>query len=170
MWLDPNLVITYVANIRAGLIAVDPAGREIYTANADKYIAELKELDTWIVQKVNTIPADRRLLVTNHDTLGYFAARYGFEIVDTIIANLSSDAGTSAQSLAKVIDQIKASGAPAIFLGEVENADLAHQIGEETGVKVVNDLHLESLTEGPAAATYLDMMMHNVTRIVDGLK
>ncbi|MDP1713180.1 MAG: zinc ABC transporter substrate-binding protein [Anaerolineales bacterium] len=170
MWLDPNLVITYVENIRAGLIDADPDGAATYKANADTYMVELKDLDAWIVEQVNTIPAERRLLVTNHDTLGYFAARYGFEIVDTIIASLSSEAGTSAQDLAAVIDGIKASGTPAIFLGEVENADLAHQIAEETGVIVVDDLYFESLTEDTPAATYIDMMKHNVTRIVDGLK
>ena len=170
MWLDPNLVITYVDNIRAGLIEADPDGARIYQANADAYIVRLRELDAWIVEQTGTIPAERRLLVTNHEALGYFAKRYGFEIVDTIIASLSSEAGTSAQALAAVIDEIKSSGAPAIFLGEVENADLANQIAEETGVKVVDDLYLESLTNGAPAATYINMMKHNVTRIVEALK
>ena len=170
MWLDPNLVITYVENIRAGLTAVDAEGAQIYKANADAYIAQLKELDTWIVEQVNTIPAERRLLVTNHEAVGYFAERYGFEVVGAVIPSLSTDAGTSAKELAALIEQIKATGAPAIFLGEVENSDLADQIAAETKATVVDDLHLESLTDGAPAATYIDMMKHNVTRIVDGLK
>lgn len=170
MWLDPNLVIAYVANIRNGLIEADPDEAEIYKANAEAYMAELKALDAWIAEQVSSIPVKRRLLLTNHEAMGYFAERYGFQIVDTIIPSLSSEAGTSAQGLAAVIDEIKASGAPAIFLGEVENADLANQIAEETGVKVVGDLYLESLTHGAPAATYIDMMKHNVTRIVDALR
>lgn len=170
MWLDPNLVITYVENIRDGLIQADPDGAEIYKANTDAYIKQLEDLDAWIVEQVNTIPAERRLLVTNHEALGYFSERYGFEIADTIIASVSSAAEVSAQDLAAVIDEIKTSGAPAIFLGEVENADLANQIAEETEVKVVNDLYFESLTDGAPAATYLDMMKHNVSRIVNALK
>ena len=170
MWLDPNLVITYVENIRAGLTAVDAEGAQIYKANADAYIAQLKELDTWIVEQVNIIPAERRLLVTNHEAVGYFAERYGFEVVGAVIPSLSTDAGTSAKELAALIEQIKATGAPAIFLGEVENSDLADQIAAETNAKVVDDLHLESLTDGAPAATYIDMMKHNVTRIVYGLK
>ncbi len=170
MWLDPNLVITYVENIRDGLIEADPAGAETYTTNADAYIAQLKELDAWIVEQVNTIPAERRLLVTNHEATGYFAERYGFEIVGAVIPSLSTDAGTSAKEMAALIKQIKATGAPAIFLGEVENADLANQIADETGVKVVDDLYLESLTDGAPATTYIDMMKHNVSRIVAGLK
>ena len=170
MWLDPNLVITYVENIRDGLIQVDAEGAEIYTANADAYITQLKELDTWIVEQVDTIPAERRLLVTNHEAVGYFAERYGFEVVGAIIPSMSTDAGTSAKEMAALIEQVKSSGAPAIFLGEVENADLANQIAEESGVKVVDNLHLESLTDGAPAATYIDMMKHNVTQIVNALK
>jgi ABC-type Zn uptake system ZnuABC Zn-binding protein ZnuA len=170
MWLDPNRVVSYVENIRAGLSQADPSGAAIYKANADAYIALLKGLDAWIVEQVKSIPSARRLLVTNHEALGYFADRYGFTIVGTVIPSLSSEAGTSAQGLAKLIDQVKASGAPAIFLSAVENPKLAEQIASETGVKVVNDLYLETLTAGPPAATYLDMMKYNVTRIVDALK
>ncbi len=170
MWLDPNLVVTYVENIRDGLSEADLAGADEYEANASAYIAQLEALDTWIVEQVEVIPPARRLLVTNHEALGYFAARYGFEVVDTILPSFSSEASASAQEIAAAVDAIRASGAPAIFLGEVENADLAEQIAAETGVKVVDDLYLETLTEGPPAATYIDMMKHNVTRIVEALR
>jgi ABC-type Zn uptake system ZnuABC Zn-binding protein ZnuA len=170
MWLDPNLVIAYVKNIRDGLAQADPDGAETYQANADAYLAQLKDLDAWITGQVSQIPVERRLLVTNHEALGYFADRYGFSVVGTVIPSLSSGAETSAQALAEVIDQIKATGAPAIFLGEVENPALANQIAAETGVTVVDDLHLESLTDGPPAATYIDMMKYNVSKIVEALK
>ncbi|NWG34768.1 MAG: zinc ABC transporter substrate-binding protein [Chloroflexi bacterium] len=170
MWLDPTLVMTYVENIGAGLIEADPAGADTYNTNADAYLAQLKELDKWIAEQVNTIPAERRLLVTNHEALGYFAERYGFEVVDTILVSFSSGASASAQEIAGTIEAIKASGAPAIFLGEVENAALANQIAAETGVKVVDGLYLETLTDGEPAATYIDMMKYNVTLIVEALR
>lgn len=170
MWLDPILVISFVENIRDGLIQVDAEGAETYTANADAYIAQLKELDLWIVEQVNSIPTERRLLVTNHEAVGYFAERYGFEVVGAIIPSQSTDAGTSAREMAALIEQVKTAGAPAIFLGEVENPDLANQIAEEISVKVVDNLYLESLTAGSPAATYLDMMKHNVNQIVEALQ
>lgn len=170
MWLDPTLVITYVENIRDGLIRVDAEGAGIYAANADAYIAQLKDLDKWIVEQVSAIPTERRLLVTNHEAMGYFAERYGFEVVDTILPSFSSEASASAQEIVAAVEAIKSSGAPAIFLGEVENSDLANQIASETGVKVVDTLYLESLTDGDSAPTYIDMMKHNVTQIVNALK
>jgi ABC-type Zn uptake system ZnuABC Zn-binding protein ZnuA len=170
LWLDPNNVITYVENIREALTHFDPDGAALYRSNADAYVTQLKDLDVWIKDQVSQIAPEKRLLVTNHEALGYFADRYGFTVIGAIVPGVSSDASASAQQMASLIDQIKASGAPAIFLDEVENPALAQQIADETGVKIVEDLHLESLTDGPPAATYIDMMKHNVTQIVDALK
>ncbi len=170
MWLDANRATRYVENIRDGLIKADPAGEETYRANAAAYIDQLLTLDMWIWEQVQTIPAERRLLATNHESMGYFAEHYGFTIVESILPSFSSEAGVSAQEIAAAIEAVRSSGAPAIFLGEVENADLANQIAAETGAKVVDTLYLESLTEGAPAPTYIDMMKHNVTEIVNALK
>jgi ABC-type Zn uptake system ZnuABC Zn-binding protein ZnuA len=170
LWLDPNNVIIYVENIREGLTHFDPDGSAIYQSNADAYISQLEALGTWINEHVSQIPPERRLLVTNHEALGYFAERYGFTVIGAVLPSVSSDASTSAGQMAELIEQIKSSGTPAIFLDEVENPALAQQIADETGVTVVADLHLESLTDGPPAATYIDMMKHNVTQIVNALR
>jgi ABC-type Zn uptake system ZnuABC Zn-binding protein ZnuA len=170
LWLDPNNVIVYVENIREGLTHFDPDGAAIYQSNADAYVAQLEALDTWINEHVSQIPPERRLLVTNHEALGYFADRYSFTVLGAVLPSVSSDASTSAGQMAELIEQIKSSGTPAIFLDEVENPALAQQIADETGVKVVADLHLESLTDGPPAATYIDMMKHNITQIVNALR
>jgi ABC-type Zn uptake system ZnuABC Zn-binding protein ZnuA len=170
-WLDPNNVVKYIENIRAGLTQADPAGASVYATNADKYIAELQGLDSWIIAQVQYVPQARRLLITNHDTFGYFAARYGFTVVGAIIPSISSGAAPSAQELAALIDTIRSTGTPAIFLETGSNLQLADQIAAETGVKVITGLYMHSLSapNGPAA-TYIDMMKYDVTAIVDALK
>jgi ABC-type Zn uptake system ZnuABC Zn-binding protein ZnuA len=95
-WLDPLSAIHYVENIRDGLIQVDPDGEAGYTQNAEAYIASLKDLDAWIRGQVDQIPAGQRLLVTNHESFGYFADRYGFKVVGTIIPSVSTEAEPSA--------------------------------------------------------------------------
>ncbi|HSL45960.1 MAG TPA: zinc ABC transporter substrate-binding protein [Anaerolineales bacterium] len=170
LWLDPNNVIVYVENIREGLTHFDPDGSQAYQSNADAYVGQLRELDAWIRDQVAQIPPERRVLVTNHEALGYFAERYGFTVVGTIVESFSSDASPSAQQMAGLIDQIKRSEAPAIFLDTSDNPALAQQIAAETGVKVVTDLHLESLTDGAPAGTYIDLMRSNVTKLVEALK
>ena len=170
LWLDPNNVIVYVDNIRAGLTNFNPDSADIYQANARAYVTQLQELDAWINGQVAQIPPKRRVLVTNHDSLEYFADRYGFKIVGSVIPGFSSDASPSAEQMADLIDRIKLFEVPAVFLDTADNPALAQQIASETGVKVVTDLHLESLTEGAPAGTYIDMMRYNVTKIVEALK
>ncbi len=170
-WLDPNSVIQYVENIRAGLSQVDPDGASVYAANAAAYIEQLKALDQWITQQVATIQPERRMLVTNHESLGYFADRYGFTVVGAIIPSVSSGASPTAQQMADLIEQIKATGAPALFLETGANPQLAQQVADETGVKVVADLYTHSLSapDGPAP-TYIEMMKYNVSQIVAGCR
>ena len=167
-WLDPNLVIKYVENIRDGLSQADPAGAATYAAKAMAYIAQLQELDSWIAAQVTQVPEKRRLLVTNHEALGYFGDRYGFQIIGTIIPSTSSSASPSAQQLARLVDQIKATGAPAIFLESGSNVQLAEQVAREAKIKVVMGLHIEST--GKSAPTYLAMIRYNTQAIVDALK
>jgi ABC-type Zn uptake system ZnuABC Zn-binding protein ZnuA len=169
MWLDPNRVIKYVENIRDGLSRADPGGAGTYKANADSYVTKLKDLDEWIKEQVAQLPPGQRLLVTNHESLGYFSEQYGFTVIGEVLQSVSSVASPSAKQMAALVDQIKATDAPAIFLDASDNPALAQQIANETGIKVVTDLHLESLTDGDPAGTYLDMMKSNVTQIVDAL-
>ncbi len=170
LWLDPNNVIVYVDNIREGLTQFDPDGADVYQANASAYIDRLTELDAWINGQIAQIEPKRRVLVTNHEALGYFGEHYGFIVVGAVIPGYSSDSAPSAQQMADLIEQIKLHEAPAIFLDASDNPDLAKQIAAETGVKVISDLHLESLTAGAPAGTYIDMMRDTVTKIVQALQ
>ncbi len=170
-WLDPTLVVKYSENIRDGLIAADPQGKQVYIKNATDYIAKLNELDGWIQTQVEQIPAERRLIVTNHESFGYFADRYGFKIIGTIIPSVSTSAEPSAQELVRLVDNIRQMGVTAIFIESGASPKLAEQVSAETGVKVVSDLYSHSITEvGGVAPTYIDMMKYNVNAIVTALK
>jgi ABC-type Zn uptake system ZnuABC Zn-binding protein ZnuA len=170
-WLDPTKVLTYVENIRAGLSQADPGGAAIYASNAAAYKAKLNELDQWVKTQIDQIPPARRLLVTNHESFGYYADHYGLQIIGTIIPNVSPDASPSAQQLSQLVDQINKTGAPAIFLETGSNPQLAQQIAQETKVKVITEFYTHSITpaNGPAP-TYLDMIRFDTTIIVQALK
>jgi ABC-type Zn uptake system ZnuABC Zn-binding protein ZnuA len=169
-WLDPLNVIAYVENIRDGLSRADPTGSAGYAANAEAYTKQLRDLDSWIKQQVSAIPEANRLLVTNHESLGYFADRYDFRVVGTILASSSSMASPSAQDLARLTAHIKETGAKAIFLETGTNPQLANQLAKETGIRLAPEIYSHSLTTGQPAPTYIDMMKYNVTTIVNALK
>jgi ABC-type Zn uptake system ZnuABC Zn-binding protein ZnuA len=166
-WLDPNYGIHYVEQIRDGFIAVDPEGEAIYTQNAADYIQELEKLDDWIAEQVEQIPVERRLLVTNHESFGYFADRYGFQVVGTIVPSFSTGSSPSAQQLVQLMEAIKTTKAPAIFLESGTNPELAEQVAREAGVEVVVDLLTHSV-DPPGG--YIEMLQYNTSAIVEALR
>jgi ABC-type Zn uptake system ZnuABC Zn-binding protein ZnuA len=170
-WLNPVDVITYVQNILDAFSTLDPANATDYSSNANAYIAKLKTLDLWIQTQIDQIPKAQRLLVTNHETFGYFADQYGFTIVGAIIPSTSTDSTPSAQQLAALVTLIKKDKVKAIFLEAGSNPQLANQVALETNVKVVNDLYTHSTSPaGGPAASYIDMLTFDVNAIVDALK
>lgn len=170
-WLDPINIITYVRNIRDALIEMDPVGRSSYEYNAEQYIAQLDDLDTWITGQVSSLALENRILITNHESFGYFADRYGFKIIGTIIPSVSTDSTPTALQLTELIQKIKNSNARAIFLEAGSNPELAQTIASETGVTIVSGLLTHSLTgsDGPADS-YINMMKYDTQLIVDALK
>jgi zinc/manganese transport system substrate-binding protein len=171
VWHDVANVIVMVGNIRDALVAADPAQAELYEANAAAYIAELEALDATIREQVGTLPPERRKLVTSHDTFGYFADAYGFEVIGTALGSLSTEAGDpSARDIATLISQIEEAGVPAIFAENVANPDLMESIAAEAGVVLALPLYTDALgPQGNPGETYIGMMQSNVTTIVDAL-
>lgn len=163
----PNAKI-YLANIRDGLIAADPAGKTTYEGNATAYLARLDALDAEVKAAIEKIPADRRRIITTHDAFGYFAAAYGV----TFIApqSVSTESEVSARDVAKIITQIRKQKIPAVFLENVTDDRLLKRIGAESGARIGGTLYSDALTdEKGAAPTYIDMMRHNVTQLADAL-
>jgi ABC-type Zn uptake system ZnuABC Zn-binding protein ZnuA len=171
VWHDVANVIILVGNIRDALVATDPARAELYEANAAAYIAELEALDASIRGQVGTLPPERRKLVTSHDTFGYFADAYGFEVIGTALGSISTEAGDpSARDIATLITQIEEAGVPAIFAENVANPDLMESIAAEAGVVLAPPLYTDALgPQGSPGETYVGMMQSNVTTIVDAL-
>lgn len=170
-WQDVSNAIKMVAAIQDGLTTADPAHASVYKANADRYTQTLTELDTTIAAQAAALPPDRRRLVTNHDALGYFAARYGFEIIGTALSSVSTEAGDpSAAQVAALAAEIKSAGVPAIFTENVENSKVIDQIARESGAVVGQPLYTDALGQpGSDGDTYVKMMRHNIAAIVAGL-
>jgi ABC-type Zn uptake system ZnuABC Zn-binding protein ZnuA len=168
-WLDPQNVSLWTHRIERALAELDPANAAAYAANAEAYRQELAALDEWIAAQVEHIPAERRKLVSDHTSLTYFAARYGFEQVGAVIPGYSTTAEPSAQELARLEDTIRAAGVRAIFVEEEGNPRLAQRVAQDTGAEIVR-LYIGSLSApGGPASTYLDLMRYNVSAIVAGL-
>lgn len=170
-WQDPLRMVEAVEVIKDGLVAAGPNVAATVTANAATYTAALQDLHVDIEQTLAAIPPPQRKLVTNHETLGYFAARYGFDIVATVVPGGGTLAHTSSQQLAELAETIRRLGVRAIFVETTSSPRLAEALSQEFGGQVeVVELYSDSLgPEGSEASTYLDMMRTNARRIADAL-
>ncbi len=169
-WMDPNNVILWAENIAAALSAADPEHAADYQANAAAYIAELRDLDAWIRAEVAQVPAESRLLVTDHGVFSYFADEYGFTQVGTITGSFSTNASPSAQELAALEDDIRSFGVRAVFVGETANQSLAEQVAADTGIQIVVIYHASLTDDSGPVPSYLEFMRYNVSAIVEALK
>lgn len=164
----PNVEI-YVKNIATAFCKIDQQSCASYRQNSNAYIQKLKTAQETLKAKIATIPQDKRIIITSHDAFGYFAQEYGFTILAPQSA--STEAEATAGDVAKLIKQIKANKAAALFVENISNPRLIEQISRETGLKIAGKLYSDALSDenGPAA-TYLDMMEHNVNTITNAIR
>jgi manganese/iron transport system substrate-binding protein len=169
VWLDPLNVVVWAVNAGEVLAKLDPAHGDEYRQRVAAYRLELEALDSRVTDRLSRIPPLQRKLVSDHDTLGYFAARFGFTIVGAVIPSASSSAEASARELAALEDTIRREGVRAVFIAAEVNPDLAQRVADDTGARLV-PLYLESLTgpDGPAP-TFVALMEYNVDAMVEAL-
>lgn len=168
-WHDPRNAEAAVGEIERRLIAVDPAGRHGYERRADAYLARLRALDAGIARCIGSVPAARRKLVTDHDAFGYFAARYGIDVVGAAIPSQVTQAQPSAKDLSALAGLIEAEGVEAIFPEASLSPKVAEAIADQTGATAEYTLYGDSL--GPAGsdgATYLGMEAANANSMARG--
>jgi len=147
----------------------DPAGRDAYQANAAAYLAKLDTLDAEVKAAITVIPADRRRIISSHDAFGYFQEAYGIEFIAP--QGVSTEAEPSARDVARIITQIRQLKIPAVFPENISDPRLMQRIAQETGARIGGKLYSDALTsEKGDAASYLDLMRHNMKQLVTALK
>ncbi len=168
-WFDPLKVKTAVEDIAARLSVLAPESGDTFRANASAYGEQLDDLHAWTMEQTDLVPNDRKLLVTSHDSLGYFASLYGFEVVGVVLG-VGTEVEPSAKDLAELIHEVEEYGVPAVFGETTVSERLAKAVATEAGVELVR-LYSGSLgPEDSDAATYIEMVRTNVERIVAALK
>jgi zinc/manganese transport system substrate-binding protein len=158
----------YVANIRDGLIAADPADAKVFRNNATAYLEKLDALDGEVRAAIKQIPAGRRKVISTHDAFGYFASAYGIRFIAPL--GVSTESEASARDIAGIIAQIRGEKIPAVFLEKMIDPRLMQRISVETGAKVGGTLYSDSLTDEKGdAPTYIDMVRHNIRALTSAL-
>ncbi|RWP69279.1 zinc ABC transporter substrate-binding protein AztC [Mesorhizobium sp.] len=163
-WQSVHNAEVYVKNIANAFCAADAAGCDTYRANAESYGEQIEALEEEIKAAVAEIPEGKRTIITSHDAFGYFEHEYGIKFLAP--EGVSTESEASAADVAALIKQIRQDKASAIFVENVTNPRLIEQIASETGLKVGGELYSDALSgENGPAATYIEMMRHNITTI-----
>jgi len=171
VWHLPSNAVRMVEAITDGLARAQPAHANEFRQGQSEYVGQLRDLDEWISQETSSIPEQRRKLVTTHDTFGYMADAYGYEVLSVLGSGSSEVSDPSAAQVAAIIERIRKLKIPAIFSENILNPQLTRQIADQAGVKIVPTLYTDAL--GPAdspGSDYLSMMRFNVRTIVEALR
>jgi ABC-type Zn uptake system ZnuABC Zn-binding protein ZnuA/ABC-type Mn2+/Zn2+ transport system permease subunit len=168
-WHDPRNAEAAVRAIERRLAAADPAHRTEFERNAGAYLAELRALDRGIAGCIDSVPAARRKLVTDHGAFGYFANRYGIEVLGAVIPSQTTQAQPSARDLSELARTIEAEGVRAIFPESSLSAKVADAIARQTGASADYTLYGDTLgPEGSSGDTYVGMEEANADALVRG--
>lgn len=170
VWGNAQNGTTMAGVIRDRLIQLSPEDKDLFSQNADRLIADLKQLDTWIKTQTATIPPQQRRLVTTHDAFQYYGRAYSLEIAGTLIG-ISTEEQPSAQTTRNLVEAIKAAGVPAIFAETTINPTLIRTVAQEAGVKLASPpLYSDSIgAPGSDGDTYIKMLATNTRTIVEAL-
>jgi zinc/manganese transport system substrate-binding protein len=169
-WHDPRNVEAAVPGIESALVVADRSHKAGFARNADTYLAEVEALDAGIAECIDSVPASRRKLVTDHDAFGYFANRYGIEVVGAAIPSQTTQAQASARDLSELAKTIEAENVQAVFPESSLSADAIEAIAAQTGASADYKLYGDSLgPDGSDGDTYLRMEEANADAVVRGL-
>lgn len=169
VWFDLDRVVTATELIAARLSAVDDSVD--WMARAASYSDRLLEADREIEAILEAVPQENRKLVTNHDALGYFADRYGFEVIAVVIPGGSTLGDPSSAEMAALVEEIEHEGIRTIFAETSQPTRLAEAVAAEVGDDVaVVELYTGSLGEpGSDADTLIGMLVANARRMAEAL-
>ena len=166
-WFDPNRVAYAAEYIESKLVEFDPSNASEYEAAGKAYVTELKGLVGQVSELISTIPSQNRKLITTHESLGYLEAKFGLEVLSTIIPSLDSANEISPSQLVGVIDVIEDNNVKVIFIESEAPSVYAETIVAETGIKAVEGLWVETLKEGQS---YPEFLFDAVELIVENLR
>jgi zinc/manganese transport system substrate-binding protein len=168
-WQDPANGVIYATNIAEGLVKADPAHADAYHANAERYVAQIRETDAWIVQQLSDVPPTKRKIITSHDAFGYFGSRFGIEFRG--VQGVSTESEPTPKEIEALVKQIKHDHIKAVFVENLTDPRYTQMLAREAGAVVGETVYSDALSPpGGPADTYLKMFHHNVPLFVEAMR
>jgi len=171
-WFNVQYFRVYAERARDALIEADPKNADGYRQRAEAYLKELDSLHEWVKQQIESIPRERRAMVTSHDAFQYFGRTYFIDVFAVI--GISTEQQPKPQDVARLESLVRERGVKALFVETSVSQtlnDIVKKVAEASGAKIGGTLYSDSLgVPGTPTGSYLGMVRHNVTTVVDSLK
>lgn len=168
-WLNLENGVIYAKNIAKQLIAKDPANKETYQKNVDKYVAELEALDKDAKERLAKIPEEKKLIVTSEGCFKYFSKAYG--VPSAYIWEINTEEEGTPDQITRLVGILKESKVPSLFVESSVDDRPMKTISKETGLPIYSTIFTDSIAnEGEDGDSYLSMMKWNLTKIIEGLE
>lgn len=171
VWTSPKNAKIQVSNIGAALSNAAPDFKDTIDKAVTAYEEKLDALDMWAADSLKTVPQDHRVLFTSHDAFGYLSKEYEIEFIGAALSDFNEQQDATAEHIRHAADEVKKSGAVALFAENSNNSKSIEAIAEAAGVKaIINDEALYGDSLGPAdsaGGTYIDSIIHNVSTLVN---
>jgi manganese/iron transport system substrate-binding protein len=167
-WMGLENALIYVDNIAAALSLNDPDNILIYLSNAADYKDDIRATIEPLKAKLDTLPEDKRWLVTCEGAFSYLARDFGLK--ELYLWPMNADQTGTPQQVRSVIDGVRDHDIPVVFCESTVNTSPAKQVARETGARYGGELYVDSLSNarGPVP-TYLDLLRVTAQTVVDGL-
>lgn len=167
-WMSAPNVEIYIANLVTAFSDLDPAHADDFAANGDAYAAEVRAVHEDLVADLEALPADARALVTCEGAFSYLARDAGLD--EVYIWPVNAEQQATPQQIAAVIDAVESDDIPAVFCESTVSDRPMQQVVDATGARFGGVLYVDSLSEeGGPVPSYLDLLRHNASTIIDGL-
>lgn len=167
-WMDANNGLKYIENVKDALVKLLPELKEQFEFNYGVYRQQIEDMDVYIQNEINKIPVQQRILITSHDAFQYYGRRYGVRLESVL--GTSTDAQVQTSDMKRLVQVIKETGVPALFVESTINPKLLEQLAEDNGVVIGGKLYSDSIGDKDSAApSYWDMLKHNTDTIVKAL-
>lgn len=173
VWMDPRGWIQATAAVAHALSIYDVEYADTYTVNSQDYLKELRSLDTYVRQITETIPRDKRVLITAHDAFGYFARAYDLEV--QAIQGISTESEAGLRRIEQLVNLIVSREIPTVFTETTVpdrnvRALIEGAAARDHAVTIGGELFSDAMGEdGTWEGTYLGMIDHNATTIARAL-
>lgn len=173
IWFDVSLWIEAVKTIRDTFIQYDPKNKNYYIISSEKYITKLKDLHTYVIQKAQILPTEKKVLVTAHDAFNYFGKAYGFNVKG--IQGLSTLSEASAKNIEDISIFVVNKKIPAVFIETSVSKRyieaLLESITAKNGKTTIGGYLFSDALGDPnkEEGTYIGMIKHNINTIVEAL-